>query len=238
MDLIFLGRGSSNYTKQGNNAAYFIENGELFLIDCGETIFSKLMEKKLLETVDEINVMITHTHCDHIGSLGSLILYCYFTLQKNVHIILPDRVSYVQSIEVLLKYFGCTIEMYHIVSEKELDYKYETFMRIRYQQTNHVKQLECYGILFDTSHGFVYYSGDTKEIDNVKRLIDHHEKIDKIYIDTTSLDSKDNVHVCVDTLNKEVPENIKQKVYCMHFNNDDCMEKAKKYGFHVVEVPK
>lgn len=72
MDLQFLGRGASFNPKEGNNSAYFIENRQLFLIDCGESIFERLVENGLLEDVDAINLMITHTHSDHVGSLGTL----------------------------------------------------------------------------------------------------------------------------------------------------------------------
>ena len=71
MELKFLGRGAAFNPKEGNNSAYFIENNQLFLIDCGENIFERLVENGLLESVESINLMITHTHSDHVGSLGS-----------------------------------------------------------------------------------------------------------------------------------------------------------------------
>ena len=48
MELNFLGRGGAFNTKEGNNAAYFVENNELFLIDCGETVFESLNNGFLL----------------------------------------------------------------------------------------------------------------------------------------------------------------------------------------------
>ncbi len=44
MELTFLGRGAAFNPKEGNNSAYFIEKDELFLIDCGERIFDKLID--------------------------------------------------------------------------------------------------------------------------------------------------------------------------------------------------
>ena len=42
MNLNFLGIGSAFQTSLYNNCAYFIEDNELFLIDCGETAFEQL----------------------------------------------------------------------------------------------------------------------------------------------------------------------------------------------------
>ena len=39
MDLQFLDKGAAFNPKEGNNSAYFIENNQLFLIDCGESVF-------------------------------------------------------------------------------------------------------------------------------------------------------------------------------------------------------
>ena len=38
MELKFLGRGSAFNVKEGNTSAFFYSNGELFLIDCGESV--------------------------------------------------------------------------------------------------------------------------------------------------------------------------------------------------------
>lgn len=236
MDLIFLGRGCSNNVKQKNNAAYFIENSELFLIDCGESVFTKLKENNLLDSINTVNIMITHTHSDHVGSLGTLILYCYFNIKVKVNIILPSHALHKEDIKSLTRIFGCTEEMYCIIDEEEYDNKYNTFKTIRYKQTNHVPQICSYGILFDTTDGLVYYSGDTKEVNNIKEIISSGQRIDKIYMDTTTANSPDNVHFYIGYLNEEIPETLKNKVYCMHFNSEECIEVAKKYGFNVVET--
>ena len=74
-----------------NNAAYVIRDNKLLLIDCGGTVFSELfrMEQntKFLSTKDEIEVVITHMHDDHTGSLSTLIYYCVHVLKKHVRII-------------------------------------------------------------------------------------------------------------------------------------------------------
>ena len=94
MELKFLGRGSAFNVKEGNTSAFFYSNGELFLIDCGESVFERVVNNYLLDNIKAINILITHTHGDHVGSLGSLILYCYHNLDIKVNIILPSKHKY------------------------------------------------------------------------------------------------------------------------------------------------
>lgn len=236
MELLFLGRGSAFNFSEGNTSAYFIDKNELFLIDCGESIFERIMENKILDNINNINIMITHTHSDHVGSIGSLIMYCYYVIKKKVNIIISKDCLYKDDLIKLIRIFGCTNEMYSIIDEKELENKYELFSNIRFIKTNHVSQIPSYGIIFDTSNGLIYYSGDTSDLNNIEKIISSNEIIDKIYIDTTSTNTKNNVHVYIEDLNNLIPDYLKNKIYCMHINDEKCIKIAKKYGFNVVEV--
>lgn len=103
MDLIFLGRGSAFNTCEGNTSAYFIDNNELFLIDCGESVFGELKERNILNDVSCVNILITHTHSDHVGSIGSLIMYCYYVLKIGVNIIVSKDSLYTDDITLLVR---------------------------------------------------------------------------------------------------------------------------------------
>lgn len=236
MNLKFLGRGSAFNPKEGNNSAYFIDNNQLFLIDCGENIFERLVQNDLFNDITAVNVMITHTHSDHIGSLGSLVAYSFYVLKKPLNIILPKKARHLSQIEKILDGFGCNNSKYTYVSEDVFDYKYKTFQNIRYVETEHCERLTCYGLLFTTEKGILYYSGDTRDINILKSLIASEQPIDKIYIDATTANSHHNVHLNIDILQEIIPRNLKNRVYCMHINNDDCIERAKTLGFNVVEV--
>lgn len=238
MELQFLGRGASFNPKEGNTSAYFIEDNQLFLIDCGESIFERIIERGILENIETINLMITHTHSDHVGSLGSLIIYSFYTLKRPINIILPDNPKYLSSIEKILSGFGCTESMYNYINEKSFDEKLVTFQSIRYIETKHCEELDCYGLLFTTPNGIVYYSGDTNEIETIKKLTTSGQRIDKLYVEATTADFPRNVHLHISILEKTIPEELKSRVYCMHLNNDNCIEQAKSLGFNVVEINK
>ena len=234
MDLIFLGRGSAFNTCEGNNSAYFIDKNELFLIDCGESVFERIVEKDLLDSVSCVNVFITHTHSDHIGSIGSLIMYCYYVLKIGVNIIVSKDSLYNDDIVDLARIFGCTPDMYRIVYVEDYSNKYTLFNSVKYVKTNHVLQISSYGILFNTDNGIVYYSGDTSDLDNISDLINSDIVIDKIYVDTTSSDVANNVHVYIGNLYELIPIDLRNKVYCMHVNDKKCCDMAIEFGFNVV----
>lgn len=234
MELLFLGRGSAFNTCEGNNSAYFIDKNELFLIDCGESIFERIIDKGLLDDINCVNVMITHTHSDHVGSIGSLIMYCYYVIHKSINIIISKDSLYKDDLINLIRIFGCTNDMYSIVYEDVFDNKYSLFNSIKYMKTNHVSQIPSYGTLFNTSNGVVYYSGDTSDLDNISDLINSGVVIDKIYVDTTSVDVANNVHVYIGNLYELIPIDLRDKVYCMHVNDKKCIDMAIEFGFNVV----
>lgn len=71
--LKFIGIGSAFNTDLGNTSAYIKKEDRMLLIDCGGTVFHELQKQKLLEGVNQIYMIITHTHPDHVGSVGEVI---------------------------------------------------------------------------------------------------------------------------------------------------------------------
>lgn len=49
--LNFLGRGGAFNPKEGNNSAYIKEEDTLFLIDCGEDTFGRLIKTELITNI-------------------------------------------------------------------------------------------------------------------------------------------------------------------------------------------
>ena len=73
--LTFLGNDSGFGDR--NNSAYLKYKNELFIIDCGFTVFNEVKNKFDFTKYKNINVIITHLHNDHGGSLSQFILYIW-----------------------------------------------------------------------------------------------------------------------------------------------------------------
>ena len=216
MELKFLGKGAAFYPVLGNTSAYFIYDKNLFLIDCGESVFKKVYEKDLFSEIDNLYVFITHTHSDHIGSLSSLILYCSHKFDIKTKIVIPKENKYIDYIKNILDSMGVDKSDYEFINDVDLDNKYDVFDNIRYVETTHCDDITSYSILFEKDNRVIYYSGDTNELDTVKSIIHGDKNIDKIYIETCSerLDS----HIYYEDLLEVIPKNLRDRVYCMHLD--------------------
>ena len=73
--LSFLGIGGAFNVNLKNCSAFYKVNKKLILIDCGESIFEEILNKNILDDIEDLTIIITHFHSDHVGSLGSLIFY-------------------------------------------------------------------------------------------------------------------------------------------------------------------
>jgi hypothetical protein len=236
MELTFLGRGAGFYPAEGSTSAYFIDTGELFLIDSGESVFDALIDKKILDSVSALNLFITHTHSDHTGSLGSLLLYASVVRKFKTNIIADENVDYLPQIRTLLEIYGLSEKSYRIANVSEFDSRYTMFNRVRYIKTFHCDELETCGILFETDKGLVFYSGDMKDPAPLKEIIKSGQKIYGIYIDSNNDPEPNPYHIRLNEIYDIVPPELRSRVYCMHFNSAQCMDEARGFGFKVVEI--
>lgn len=230
MELLFLGRGAAFYPEEGSNSAFFFDNDELFLIDCGETTFLSIIDNNLLDGVDNVNIFITHTHSDHVGSLGTLIMYLYYNLGKKAKVIVPGS-----DCEILgaLKLYECN-NICDVLLTNELSNNYSSFYDVNYVETIHTDNKKCYGLVFNTESGIVYYSGDTKSFDTIKNLIKNKKIIDKIYLDASNKNFENNPHLYIGDIKREL-SGLESKIYCMHFNSSECIAECEALGFNVVK---
>ena len=236
MELTFLGRGAGFNPAEGSNSAYFIDKNELFLIDSGESVFRLIREKNILDSVTGFNLFITHTHADHVGSLGTLILYAHMVKKLVVNIITDENMAHLPDVRTLLGIYGIAERMYRFTGCTGLEGRYSLFNKVRYVPVKHCDELSACGILFETPEGLVFYSGDMQELGPIQEIIKSGQRIDKLYIDANN-DRKPNLHhVSIHLLNDLVPAELKPRVHCMHINSEACAEEARSYGFSVVTV--
>lgn len=235
MKLNFTGRGAAFNVKEGNTNAYFVENEKLFMIDCGETMFESIQKRGILQQVKEVYTLVSHTHSDHCGSIGSFGLYCQFVLGTKLKIIVPHNEVYNDDLRKLMTIFGNTEKAFELIYEEEVDGKFEAFDSVRYDLTKHDFMLTCYSFVFETKEGAVFYSADTRVVDNLLEFVEKHDFIDKIYMEVTDLNNPSDIHLNLDKLLSVIDENTKNKIYMMHFRNDICFKKVIEAGFKVVE---
>ena len=87
--LRFIGTGGCFSKENINNSAYLKEDGHLILFDCGETVFHQILKNDIIDTdINRIDIIITHFHADHVGSLGSLIFFTRFKNERKLLIFL------------------------------------------------------------------------------------------------------------------------------------------------------
>lgn len=225
MELKFVGKGSAFSPQLKNTSAYFVVEGNLFLLDCGESVFGEIWNLKELSECNNIYVLITHLHCDHVGSLGSLISYCYFILGKRIYVIHPDTTI---------------VDLLVLLGIEEHFYYYECFLPKEVQgltvkaiQVEHVNTMLCYGYLLETNEISIYYSGDSYKIPGKILTEFLNGKINKIYQDTSIHTSEMPTHCNIDKLGMMIPDERRKQVYCMHLDgNDEGMYQSR--GFQTI----
>lgn len=229
--LSFLGRGSGYHATESNTSAYIKDNETLLLIDCGETVFKKILEKNLMDGVKQVHILITHMHSDHVGSLGGFIGFCFWKYKIIPKVYFSEK----SKIKMFLELLGLNEnESFELLDTNNM--RIEALdLKINSNLTKHVKGLNTYSYIIEFDKGnSIFYSGDTCEtnIDVVEYLKNHN----LIYHDTCLHDSKESVHTSLRKLRELVPREYRHQVYCMHIDGEGFIEKAQNYGFNVVDV--
>lgn len=234
--LNFIGIGSAFNTKLGNTSAFIRENDSMLLIDCGGTVFHRLMELKLLNDLKQLYIVITHTHPDHVGSLGEVIFYSYFILRHRPTVIFPNK----EVLENFLAYIGVSKEMYLFESGYRVTVSDEHLgqLSIEFMPVTHVETIPAYGFLMIQKGRSLYYSGDANGISAEIITKFRNGKIDKVYQDTCGLDYEGNSHMSLRKLSEAVSPEFRDKVYCIHLDKHISQREAVDLGFNVVEVYK
>jgi len=236
--LQFIGIGSAFHTALGNNNAFIKKDGELFLIDCGSTNFSRMIEKDVLNGVKNISILQTHLHADHVGSLGDLVGYAFHMIEPRqtakVTIITPKALT--EDVKFILNKEGVPESQYTSIEIEEC-YKPENLVDITYikpYKVQHVPHLKCFAYLMEIDGKRVYYSGDCNMVPDEILAEMLAGNIDLFYQDTSKADFDGNVHLSLRKLTELIPASLRNRVYCMHLDQAFSVEEAKELGFHVV----
>lgn len=234
--LNFIGIGSAFNTELANTSAFVKNNNSLLLIDCGGTVFHRLQELNMFDGLENLYIIITHTHPDHVGSLGEVIFYSYYILNHIPTIFFPNK----EILEGFLTSIGVSAEMYKLNSSEIIDVNDTQLgkFRIEFLPVPHVDTIPAYGFIMKLKEKSFYYSGDANNISAnvVDRIISG--EIDRVYQDTCGLDYEGNNHLSLKKLCSIVQPKFRNKVYCMHLDKHITNEEISDKGFNVVEVYK
>ena len=232
--LNFIGVGSAFNTKYGNTSSYIKNNSSLLLIDCGSTVFQRLLERDLLCNLENLCIIITHTHPDHVGSLGEIILYSHYVLKIKPVIVFPDK----KLIDQYLMSMGVSSDRYLINDNMEvnLDNFIMKKCRVKFLKVSHVSLIPSYGFIMKYEEDKFYYSGDSNNISEEILAMFKNNFIDYIYQDTCGLDYKENNHLSLGKLKKMIPEHIRNRVFCMHYDSHITRNEIESLGFNYIEV--
>ncbi len=204
--LSFLGRDSGFGIK--NNSAYIEYENKFILIDCGFTVFSQLKNKFDFNKYDEIDVIITHLHNDHAGTLSQFILYMYFIYNKKVNVI-----TKCEKIKEFLDITGTPEDAYELKKENEY---------IKFIKTEHVKYLDAYGFELNINSKKIIYTGDTNTLESFELYL---KNADEFYVDVSRYGG---AHLKIDDIKEKLEEIQKNgtTVYLMHMDDVEYIRKT------------
>jgi phosphoribosyl 1,2-cyclic phosphodiesterase len=232
--LNFLGVGSAFNTKLGNTSAFIHSQNSMLLIDCGGTVFHRLMELKLLEGLKQLNIVVTHTHPDHVGSLGEVIFYAYYVLKIAPKLYFPE----VGWIREFLKHIGVEDTMYELVSAMDVGMTCEDIgcIKLSFIPVSHLHTLPSLGFIIEYYGKRYYYSGDANDLP--ERVLNEFKegKLQTIYQATCGLDYDGNAHLSLSKLCEIIPENLRSKVCCIHHDGFLDIDKVRELGFNLPDI--
>lgn len=226
--LSFVGCGAALYPKLYNSNAYFMLGNDLFLIDCGETAFRQHYMAGHFDGVRSVTVFITHMHTDHIGSLGTLIVYCYLKRGLITTVVFPES----EKLRQVFDLTGIEPEHYRLFGNYA-ECEAPKFSVQPYRVKHHEKMINAYGLLFDLSGRKFYFSGDAAEIPQpvLNQLLSN--EIDQLYQDT-SVNDHGGAHYTLAQLEEAIPPEKRNKVFCMHYDGE-FFDIIRSKGFQTIE---
>ncbi len=238
LELFFLGTGSAFSKKYFQTNLLIIKGNDHLLVDCGTLCPLAFYEYNTkLAAVD--NLLITHSHADHIGGIEEIALIAKYFTNKKVNVIITDeykKVLWNESLRGGMSYGEFADGHIHDFESyfeqikprpilKSFRPMYETClgeMNIKMFRTKHIpnskgdwKQafFSC-GILIDET---VLFTGDTRfDKELIETMLEKYPTIETIFHDCQFFPG--GVHASYDEL-KTLSGEIKEKMYLCHYGD-------------------
>lgn len=215
--LKFLGRGCAFADE--HNSAFFYHGKDLILIDCPATSFQKIKKMNLNE-VENIYILITHTHGDHSGAVGTMLQYAWFVLRNPVTVVAPSDKVKNDLQTLLIQIEGCEPEWFNITTADKIRQDW----LVSAIPTTHAKTLDgkCFGYYLKIQGNDVIYTGDTATLTPYLPFLNNGT-----YLYTEISFYKSDVHLYIGDILpilKKLSENG-VKIYLMHLDNENEISK-------------
>ncbi len=191
-----------------------MNGSKMVLIDCPMTSFVKI-KKMDWSKISSIDILVTHTHSDHVNGIAILIDYCFFVTKVPVTVVAPSE-EVKNDLLYLIKYLdGCGNDWYTLttVSEYNADFIKAVI------PTKHSDQLDgkCFGYNLTIDGNNVVYTGDSR---TMEPFLPYISEGTTLYMEISSY--KSLVHMWVDD---QLPliRSLTSKgvnVYLMHLDNE------------------
>lgn len=238
-NLTFTGIGSAFNPTLYNTSCYYKEGNKLLLIDCGSDTYRRLCESNVLDGITDIYVCITHTHQDHIGSLGTLIADCSIVNNRNITLVLDPDKEYRNQIFTTLLYAGVKKDIDYKV-RKDLKHVFDAIDNVTFYTVSHCDSLISKAYIFYlSSHEIIIYSGDSNDIEKVLDMCHDlgYYKFKQAYIDCNldkiSKYKNSKPHELLAELIKAIPNDKRHLFTVIHYDSNKCRTIAKRNGFNV-----
>ena len=203
--LTFLGKDSG--FGDNNTSAYIEDNNKLYIIDCGFSVFNIIKNKFDFQKYHSINVIITHLHNDHAGSLSQLILYLWFIHNTKINVVCNCK-----KIKDYLDITGTPSEAYTLTNSLD---------NLKFIKTEHSKYLDAYGFKLNIDNKNIIYTGDTCTFEP---FIPYLDNTNELYIDVSKFGG---AHIKIDDIYENL-KILKQKdidIYLMHLDDKEYIYK-------------
>lgn len=228
MKLHFFGTGSGFAESHTN--AYFFYGKDLVLIDMSMDHVRKAVSLAEEKNPENIFLLLTHLHPDHVSGVSILCQFLYYTRNKTrLKIMIPDAL--VNGIMGILDAECADSNLYEIISGKRKMQEQGAWLH-EIIPAFHTPELEgkCFGYLLKIDGKDIVYTGDTCHLDDFMPYF--HEGCEA-YIDCSV--HYGGVHLKLedekDRLTRIAENGI--DVYLMHTDDLDALEKQKPENVHI-----
>lgn len=210
MQIKFIGTGGAFDVEYGNSSAWIEYKGKNILLDCGFSIYSKLVEHDLIHKIDYI--LITHLHDDHAGSLATTLLHRKHKskVNKPIELLCPNKAFQ----GLVHRFFSFTL----LEPLKYFEYaSLNDFDGIEAIETTgfHKEDMASFAYLFKEPERLTVYSGDLGNPNPLFKVLAKRQETNIRVFHDVNFQDTNGVHTHYKDLHRYLDE---YEIYGYHHN--------------------